>query len=103
MKKIIPLAGAVAVVLGTLTIPSFTSPSFADSAKPAHKTAAKTYVYTCTMHPEVLSLKPGKCPKCGMTLVRKAVPAVYICPMDADVVSLKPGKCPKCGGNLVKK
>ena len=27
--------------------------------------------YTCTMHPEVISDKPGKCPKCGMTLVKK--------------------------------
>jgi Heavy metal binding domain len=25
--------------------------------------------YTCVMHPEVISDKPGKCPKCGMTLV----------------------------------
>ena len=29
-------------------------------------------VYTCTMHPEVVSDKPGKCPKCGMNLVEKA-------------------------------
>ena len=28
-------------------------------------------VYTCTMHPEVHSDKPGKCPKCGMELVKK--------------------------------
>lgn len=28
-------------------------------------------VYTCPMHPEVTSGKPGKCPKCGMTLVPK--------------------------------
>ncbi len=27
--------------------------------------------YTCTMHPEVVSDQPGKCPKCGMTLVVK--------------------------------
>ena len=27
--------------------------------------------YTCTMHPEVVMDKPGKCPKCGMTLVPK--------------------------------
>ncbi|MHB1279131.1 MAG: vitamin K epoxide reductase family protein [Bacteroidia bacterium] len=27
--------------------------------------------YTCSMHPEVLSDQPGKCPKCGMTLVKK--------------------------------
>jgi hypothetical protein len=26
-------------------------------------------VYTCPMHPEVRSAEPGKCPKCGMTLV----------------------------------
>lgn len=27
--------------------------------------------YTCPMHPEVISNKPGKCPKCGMDLVKK--------------------------------
>ena len=32
-------------------------------------TAATKVVYTCTMHPEVRSDKPGDCPKCGMKLV----------------------------------
>jgi hypothetical protein len=27
-------------------------------------------LYTCTMHHEVRSDKPGKCPKCGMDLVK---------------------------------
>jgi len=31
----------------------------------------KATVYTCSMHPEVTSDKPGKCPKCGMELVKK--------------------------------
>jgi len=33
-----------------------------------HHMAAKQ-MYTCTMHPEVVRSKPGKCPKCGMALV----------------------------------
>jgi hypothetical protein len=27
--------------------------------------------YTCGMHPDVISNKPGRCPKCGMELVKK--------------------------------
>lgn len=30
-----------------------------------------TEVYTCPMHPEVQSDKPGDCPKCGMALEKK--------------------------------
>ena len=32
-----------------------------------HSTSAQKY--TCTMHPEIVRSKPGKCPKCGMALV----------------------------------
>ena len=28
-------------------------------------------IYTCPMHPQIKSDKPGKCPICGMTLVKK--------------------------------
>jgi Cu(I)/Ag(I) efflux system membrane fusion protein len=44
------------------------------SAKtPAASAAAPAadIVWTCPMHPEVQSDKPGQCPKCGMTLVQK--------------------------------
>ena len=37
--------------------------------KSEKKEAVKTY--TCSMHPEVISDKPGKCPKCGMELIEK--------------------------------
>jgi len=29
------------------------------------------FQYTCGMHPDVISNKPGRCPKCGMELVQK--------------------------------
>jgi hypothetical protein len=35
------------------------------------ETKASIVKYTCPMHPEVVMNKPGKCPKCGMTLVEK--------------------------------
>jgi Heavy metal binding domain len=35
------------------------------------ETKAGAPIYACPMHPEVQSDKPGKCPKCGMALVKK--------------------------------
>jgi len=93
----------------------------------------KLLYYTCPMpeHADVHSDKPGKCPKCGMTLIpimqvapitnasatlkpqpsAEASPStgdsqlstvLYTCPMAShDVVSDKPGKCPKCEMALV--
>lgn len=34
-------------------------------------TQPQATTYTCPMHPEVVQKAPGKCPKCGMTLVKK--------------------------------
>ena len=41
---------------------------FAGCAKKAEETA-EAAAYTCPMHPEVTSDKPGECPSCGMDLV----------------------------------
>ncbi|MDN3654940.1 heavy metal-binding domain-containing protein [Ferruginibacter paludis] len=79
------------------------------SKKHLHKDVQKA-MYTCSMHPEVMSDKPGKCPKCGMDLVKvkkeKSKPMamkMYSCPMHPEVTSDKPGKCSKCGMALVEK
>ncbi len=36
---------------------------------------AKDEMYTCTMHNEVMSDHPGKCPKCEMKLVKQKMTA----------------------------
>jgi FtsP/CotA-like multicopper oxidase with cupredoxin domain len=58
-------------------------------------------VYTCPMHPEVVSPEEGSCPKCGMKLLATAVTVTYACPMHPDVVSAEEGSCPKCGMKLL--
>ena len=35
------------------------------------KLAKGAMYYQCSMHPEVITDKPGDCPKCGMKLVMK--------------------------------
>ena len=52
------------------------APANSIAAKTTKKTATKAAItYTCPMHPEVIKAKPGQCPKCGMTLVVKKMPA----------------------------
>ena len=97
------LPGAALVAAGLLLAPLASSaPVQAVPAKPGAKFLNKT-VYVCSMHTDVVSSKPGKCPKCKMPLLKKSVAAVYSCAMHPEVLSLKPGKCPKCGMPLTKK
>lgn len=86
------------------------------STKTSKDATTKT-TYTCPMHPDQMSMKEGKCGKCGMDLVKKTeiikgtvaktsqtstVKPKYICSMDGTT-SDKPGKCSKCGMALSKK
>jgi YHS domain-containing protein len=45
-----------------------------DPEKYVQKKEEPKSVYTCPMHPEVKADQPGKCPKCGMNLEKKAMP-----------------------------
>lgn len=60
---------AIAILFSAATVfAAHTNAAVADTTK---KVKPAKVQYTCPMHPEVLSDKPGKCPKCGMTLVKK--------------------------------
>ncbi|MDG1482402.1 MAG: efflux RND transporter periplasmic adaptor subunit [Myxococcota bacterium] len=68
-------------------------------------------LWSCPMHPEVLSESRDKCTECGMFLEERsgtpaereavygpkgAQPGQYTCPMHPEVVSDEPGRCPDC-------
>jgi Cu(I)/Ag(I) efflux system membrane fusion protein/cobalt-zinc-cadmium efflux system membrane fusion protein len=86
-------------------------------------------LFSCPMHPEVISGEPGRCPECGMDLEERAgspeelaqlygqhvhehgdeeaMPDAaqadhYTCPMHPEVISAEPGRCPVCGMFLEK-
>jgi len=53
------------------------------------ETLTEGEIYTCTMHNEVVGDKPGKCPKCGMALVKQKMTAEQKKMMD-DGTAIKP-------------
>jgi len=99
MKKIMML------MIAPLTISSVSV--FAQDKGGKKDTTQHSVLYSCTMHPNVTSDKPGKCPQCGMDLslsnkeeMKRQVTKNYTCPVHLDVVSDKSGKCPQCGKKL---
>ncbi len=67
----------------------------ADPGQYVQKQAASKVAYTCPMHPDVTSDKPGKCPKCGMDFQKKTMmPHGHMMGQGE-----KPG-CPQMGGAM---
>jgi rubrerythrin len=62
-------------VCGMTLIPVMASPVMATNSPAVNSGSSSTtkpaakQLYTCPMHPDVISDQPGKCPKCGMNLV----------------------------------
>jgi hypothetical protein len=69
MKKVMLMA--IAIVFSAATVFAVNGTNSASDPTQHQKVKPVKVHYTCTMHPEVISDKPGKCPKCGMTLVIK--------------------------------
>ncbi len=74
--------------------------------------AHEATVWSCPMHPDVLSSTEGRCSECGMFLEERVATEAelellasrteasvgqYTCPMHPEVVSEEPGRCPECG------
>ena len=83
----------------------------------AQKDESKKTTYVCPMHHDQMSLKSGKCPECGMMMVKTSekmdthatkgsqpkskIVTKYVCSMDGTT-SDKAGKCSKCGMMMTK-
>ncbi len=111
-------------ILTILLISFLVAPLLSDRTTSGYQ---ESTVYSCTMHPEVQSSKPGKCPKCGMKLVAQKPLASpdpngaanqtlapgsrtlevvqqadeYTCTMHPEIRTNAPGICPKCEMTLV--
>ncbi len=99
MKKIIILVSLLLISIGYASAQVNTSEPETTLIPDSVSLAVS---FTCSMHPEIISDKPGTCPKCGMDLVQKTS-VQYTCPMHPEVISDSPGKCPKCKMDLVVK
>ena len=96
-----------AIVIAITTTQSVLAQKAKANLKANQGNTILTSTYTCPMHPDVTSDKPGKCSKCIMNLnlspkekMKAEVMKIYTCPMHPDVTSNKPGKCSKCNMDL---
>ena len=58
-------------ILIVISIIGITAYFFAIKTGYHSETEHENEVYTCSMHPQIIKDKPGSCPICGMTLVKK--------------------------------
>ncbi|WP_209913478.1 multicopper oxidase domain-containing protein [Chryseobacterium jejuense] len=66
VKKVSGVRKAEPVQMAKPALKSVNQPQISSLSKTKSQTT-----YTCPMHPEIISDRPGKCPKCGMELVEK--------------------------------
>jgi len=82
-----------------------------DHQPPAPESATGAQLWTCGMHPNVITDEPGFCPICQMDLVPltheaahtadHAEEMVWTCPSHDVITEEEAGECPICGRDLV--
>jgi Cu(I)/Ag(I) efflux system membrane fusion protein len=68
--KLVPMKNVKAAATPSNETAPAVAPASADKDSTAVQTKTET-IYTCPMDPQVVQDKPGKCPICGMNLVKK--------------------------------
>jgi len=128
MKRNILIVISIVLVVMTYTVISWGGRGPAEHAghgsETEHITQSGEVMYTCPMHPDQVSDKPGKCPICGMNLVHgeeemgdehkvhsghseeveqptTSDETLFHCPMHPTYISENTGECPICGMTLV--
>ena len=66
MKKL-----SVILVFAVLASIAFSCKSSSNETSSKTTSTQQKVTYTCSMHPDIISDKPGACPKCGMELIIK--------------------------------
>ncbi|WP_291104693.1 MULTISPECIES: efflux RND transporter periplasmic adaptor subunit [unclassified Flavobacterium] len=56
-----------------ISIFGFTAYFYTIKSENHSESSVQKEVYTCSMHPQIIKDKPGSCPICGMTLVKKVI------------------------------
>ncbi len=61
----------IIVIFLLLVVATLRAQDMGGMKMPKQENTKQTETYTCVMHPEIHSSKPGNCPKCGMKLVKE--------------------------------
>ena len=67
---------SVSLLLATLLFTAeglYSAPVVTQKERSAHPSKPIEFQYVCPMHEDVKSKRPGKCPKCKMTLEKKRI------------------------------
>jgi len=83
------MKNSLLILVFSLAIALYACNNSTPNSAAVDSTTAKNEIYTCTMHPEVRSEKPGDCPKCGMKLVLLSTVDTSQMHKQSDTMSLK--------------